>query len=336
MKRSISIVTITAISALLAVVSQTSAQTTVFNDTFTSGNDTVQNATPQDPTANSTAFEYFQQGANPATPVLSSGDLQLRGRTTSSSISEVQALFTTTPVTLATIGDYIDLTIVFLDTTNIFPSGSASTLNIGLYNSGGSKPTQGVRLDASGSGAGGAVGWQGYVGRIGGTGGATSQLITRTPQGPGLTNPNQSQDVLFSGASGSSTYNNPSGTGFGASTQLAAGLTGGSTYTLDFRILLSAANTLTISNALYSGSSVDSANLLFSDIGTASGTTFLTNAFDAFALGWRYNSASGPSAVDVSSITVSDLIAPIPEPTTFALAGMGIIGLMAARRFRRS
>lgn len=315
---------------LLALTSE--AQVTVFNDTFNNGS-TVQSATPIDPTANSTTYQYFQQGGTPATPTIASGDLHLAGRTTSSSISEVQALFTSTPVTLSSVGDWIDLTVVFTDTQNIFPAGSASTLNIGLYNSGGSKPVQGVRLDSTGSGTGGAVGWNGYIARIGGTGGAASAVFTRTPQGAGITNPNQSQDVLFNGASGSSTYNNPAGTTVGTTTpQFSAGLTASSVYTLDYRITLSDVNTLTISNALYSGNSVAGA-ALYNEIATALGATFITNSFDAFGLGWRFNSTSAANSIDVSSIMVTAQTSPVPEPSTIALAGLGLLGL--AVRFRR-
>src|SRR5665213_908 len=306
-----------ALSLPLAAV----AQTTVFNDTFGSGS-TAQSATPASPTATSTAYEYFQQGGNPVTPTLAVGDLHLAGRTTSSSISEVQALFTTTPVTLSTVGDWIDLTVVFTDTQNIFPAASASTLNIGLFNSGGSLPVQGVRLDSTGSGTGGAVGWTGYIGRIGGTG-SSSPIFTRAPQGAGLTNPNQSQDVLFNGASGSSTYNNPAGTTLGTTTPVfSAGLTASSTYTLDYQISLSAANTLMISNALYSGSSV-ACTALYNEIATASGATYLTGSFDALGLGWRFNSTSAANSIDVSSITVADSIQTIPEPGILALLGSG-------------
>jgi hypothetical protein len=311
------------------------ASTTVFNDTFASGS-TVQSASPASPTANSTAYQYFQQGGAPATPTLALNDLHLAGRTTSSSISEAQALFTTTPVALTTIGDWIEFTVVFTDTQNIWPAGSPSTLNIGLFNSGGSLPAQGVRLDAAGSGTGGAVGWIGYVGRISGTN--ASSLYTRTAQGAGLTNPNQSQDALFNGASGSSTFNNPTGTalggmGFaGGTNQYLGGLTGGSTYTLDYQISLSAAGSLTISNVLYSGGSVNPANILYSEIGLASGATFSTNSFDALALGWRYNSTSASSSIDVSSININDLIQPVPEPGTVALLGGGALVAVFLRR----
>lgn len=320
-----------AIAAPLAIT----AQTTVFNDTFNNGS-TVQVA-PSAPTANSTTYEYFQQGGSPTTPTIAANDLHLQGRTTSSSISEVQALFTTTPVTLATIGDYIDLTIVFTDTQNIFPSGSASTINIGLYSSGGSYPVQGVRLDSTGSGTGGAVGWTGYNARIGGTG-SSSPIFTRSPQGTGLTNPNQSQDVLFNGASSSSTYNNPLGTNVvmitPTSTVLSGGLTGGNTYTLDYQISLTAANTLTISNALYSGNSVNPLNILFSEMGTTNSLGGLVLSYDAFALGWRYNSTSAANSIDISSINVNALVQPVPEPGTLAMLGGGAVLAVLARRRR--
>ena len=282
----------------------------VFNDNFTNGS-TVQSGSPANPTANSTAYEYFVQGTTPSASITASHALQLNGHNSMSQLSEVQALFTTTPVTLATVGDYIDLTVVFTNTQNIYPVAGTNTLNIGLFNSGGAKPVQGVRLDASGSGTNGAVGWNGFVSRIVGTGGPAAAIYTRTPQGPGLTNPNQSQDALFNNASGSSSYNNPAGTTVGsATTQLSGGLITGSTYTVDYRITLSATGTLVISNALYTGNSVNSANTLFNTIHTSSGATFVTNSFDALALGWRYNNATAAAnSIDISQITVTASIA---------------------------
>jgi hypothetical protein len=314
-------------AGILGIASQSVfAQTTVFSDTFGSGS-TVQ-TTPTSPTANTTTYEWFQQGGTPTTPTIAAGDLHLFGRTTASSIAEVQALFTATPVTLSTVGDSLTATFVFTDTQNIFPANSASTINVGLFNSGGSAPVTGVRLDATGSGTGGAVGWNGYVGRISGTGGPNSSIITRPPQGAGITNPNQSQDVLFNGASGSSTYNNPTGALIANSGgAFTAGLTGGSTYTLSYSITLSAPGTLTINNNLFDSGN----NLLFSQSGSTS-TTPITS-YDGLGFGWRFNSTSAANSIDVSSINVTTASA-VPEPSTFALAGLGLAGL--ALRFRRS
>lgn len=119
----------------------------------------------------------------------------------------------------------------------------------------------------------------------------------------------------------------------GATNQCLGGLTGGSTYTLDYQIMLSAAGTLTISNALYNGSSVNPAHILYSEIGMASGATFLTNSFDGLAFGWRYNSASANSSINVSSINVNDLIQSVPEPGMAALFGGGaLLGVLFRRR----
>jgi len=115
--------------------------------------------------------------------------------------------------------------------------------------------------------------------------------------------------VLFNNASSSSSYNNPAGSTIGTNIQFSAGLTAGSTYTLDFQIALTATGTLTISNALYSGNAVNPANLLFSMIHRATDTDVVTSSLDALALGWRYNYTSAANSIDISQITVTASIA---------------------------
>ena len=329
MKRSNLILPILAATGILGIASQSVvAQTTIFSDSF--GNGSTVQAAPTAPTASSTTYEFFQQGATPTTPTIASGDLHLAARSTQSVLVEAQALFSSSPVTLATVGDSLNLKITFTDTLSIFPSGSASTLNIGLYNSHGSAPVSGVRLDTSTVSSGGAIGWTGYVGRIGGTGGANSAIFTRPAQGPS-NNSNQEQDVLFNGASGSGSYTNPTGM-LVATTggQLAGGLNQSSSYTLSYTITLTAPGTLTITNNLFDNTGGTS---LITQIGTTS--TSPETTFDALGFGWRYNLAPGAaSSVDVNSITVSDTIAGVPEPSVFALAGLGAAGFLR-RRFRR-
>ncbi|HXT13534.1 MAG TPA: PEP-CTERM sorting domain-containing protein [Candidatus Angelobacter sp.] len=313
------------------------AQTTVFSDTF--GGSSSTQVSPITPTATATTYEYFTQGVNPTTPTLASGDMHLVGRTTSITTSEIQALFTSTPVTLSTAGQYLNLTIVFTDNQNMFPSGSPSTLDIGLYNSGGVAPNIGARLDTGTYATGGGTQlWKGYIARIGGTGGATSAIITRPAQGVvtgGTTS--QNQDLLFNGASGTASFNDPTGSSV-ASTggQLASGLTSGNAYTLSYTITLSAANTLTISDDLYSGTTANPLNLLISQSGSTSSSPI--TSYDGLAFGWRLNNGSSlANAADINSITVSDNLAPVPEPSVFALAGLAVAGLaMRYRRARRS
>ena len=327
MKRSNLILPILAAAGILGIASQSVfAQTTVFSDTF--GNGSTVQTTPSIPTANSTTYQWFQQGANPTTPTIIAGDLHLQGRTTASSIAEVQAQFTTTPVTLQNVGDSLNFTVAFTDTQSILPSGTASTLNIGLFNSHGSAPVTGVRLDSSGSGTGGAIGWNGYVARISGATSPTSSIFTRPPQtGDGSTN--KFQDVLFNGASSGSTFNNPSGTTVATSGgTFTAGLTQGSAYTLSYTITMSAAGTLTITDVLSDSLN----NVLISQTGSTSSS--IETSYDSFGFGWRYNSGSAANSADVSSFTVTENLGAVPEPSVFALAGLGAVALMR-RRFRR-
>jgi hypothetical protein len=112
-------------------------------------------------------------------------------------------------------------------------------------------------------------------------------------------------------------------------------LNAGSVYTLDYRITLSAANTLTISNAIYSGSSVGGVPV-FAQIGSTNSVNpgDLVTTYDGLAFGWRevFGTASSSTA-DISSILVTrNDVAIVPEPATFALVGLGCAGLLVFRR----
>jgi hypothetical protein len=305
------------------------AQTTIFSDAFNNGS-TVQGS-PITPTSHSTTYQWFQQGGTPNTPVIAgAGDLQLAGRTTASSIAEFQALFTPTPITLTTIGDTLTFNISFVDSQNIFPAGSASTINIGMYNSGGTAPQTGSRLDSTTYTAGGGSQlWNGYVARIGGTGGASSSFYTRYLQGLNGTT-SQNQDLLFNGASGSAAYNSPTGSTIATSGgAFAAGLTAGSSYTLSYSITLTGANTLSFNNTLFDSGN----NAIFTQSGSLTSATN-NYTFDAMAFGWRYNSTAATNAIDVSSISVIQSVTAVPEPTTvvMTLTGFGLLFLVCRSR----
>lgn len=156
---------------------------TVFSDTFGSGS-TI-NGTPTAPTANSAAYQNWSQGANPANFSIGPGALHFEGRTTTSVFAEVQAQFASTPVALATVGDYVDLNLVFTDSLNVLLAGqnASSQLTIGLYNSGGVLPLTGARLDGNAFATGGAAGYLGYIGRLFLNGNAN--IITRPVQSGG-------------------------------------------------------------------------------------------------------------------------------------------------------
>jgi len=313
--------------ALALVAPMVALGDTVFSDTFGSGS-TI-NGTPFSPTANSAAYQNWSQGANPAGFSIGPNALHFAGRTTTSVFAEVQAAFAATPVTLNTVGDYIDLNLVFTDTLNILLAGqnSSSQITIGLFNSGATLPLTGARLDAAGFPTGGTAGYVGYIGRVMLNGNAS--VITRPVQSGGANS--SDQDLLFNNAGGGA-FNSPTGASVGATaTSFTGGLTQGSQYSLDYRITLNAANTLTISESIY-----DSVNtLLMSQSQVASGGTFLTSSFDALAFGWR---RSGPdsqgSSVNVNSILVTDYIQTIPEPGSLVMlcGGLGLLAFI--RRFR--
>jgi hypothetical protein len=330
MKRPNRILTSVIATGVLGITSQSVlAQTTLFNDTFNNGSTGQQPPTP--PTANSTSYETFQQGGTPNAPVITAGNMHLAGRTTASSLYEVQALFTTTPVILQNIGDTLTFNISFVNNQNIFPSGSASTINVGLYNSGGVAPNTGVNF-TTGNTTGGSQGWNGYVGRIsGGTGSSASSLFTRFPQTANGTT-SQNQDLLFNGASGTGSYNSPGGANIALSS--GGGVFGGfassgSSYSLSYSITLTGANTLSFSDTLFDSGN----NSLFTESGSLTSATN-NYTYDAFAFGWRYNSTSATNAIDVSSISVIQSVTAVPEPTTTALTLTGLGLLFLVRRNR--
>ena len=151
-----------------------------------------------------------------------------------------------------------------------------------------------------------AQNWQGYVGQISYVGG-NSQILNRAAQTGAF---NNNQELVTSGSQ-SSSYRNPPATSIGSKSVSSLMLNAGSMYTEVFQITLVGANTLTITNTLYSGPSVY--GTLISQFGSeAFGTNFLVNSFDGFAIGWREES-NQPTVIDISSIQISDQISNIPS-----------------------
>jgi hypothetical protein len=319
------------------------AQTTVFSDNFGNGSTLNGASTPGGtPLASSTSYD-LASGKSTTASTIAANDFKFTMAGTSSGFTEAQALFSSTPISLLTVGDWIDVSMVFTNTAGILSGVNATantTLNLGLFNSGGLAPVAGNLNNAglnatagSSFATGNTANWLGYSGKIV-KGSGTAGIITRPLQnGAGTASANQ--DLLFNNAGGGA-YNNPVGANVGTVSSSSTTLTAGSTYTLDFRITLTGANTLSISNALFSGVGTGGASV-FSEVAIASGATYLTNSFDGLALGWRYAGVSGDPAtvMDISQITVNDLIQPVPEPSTFALAGLGALGFAWTHRRQR-
>jgi len=218
---------------------------------------------------------------------------------------EAQALFAGSPVTLATVGDSVSLIVTFTNTSGLLTQAGA--MGFGLYNSGQNYPVPGglngtATTSFTDHNSGNAQPWVGYVGQIGFTG-SSSRIMTRPAQAF-VTLSNNCQDVVTSG-SGSSSYNYPSGDTVGsASTSPSVTLVAGNPYTELLTITLTAADTLAITNALYDGT--DTNGTLVSQFGgVASGSTFLTNSFDSFAIGWRATASTSATTIDINQIAVN-------------------------------
>jgi hypothetical protein len=82
------------------------------------------------------------------------------------------------------------------------------------------------------------------------------------------------------------------------------------------KLVLVATNSLAITNCLYSGTDTNGA-LLSQFGGIASGATFLTNSFDALAIGWRATANTSATAIDINKIAVSATLAvPVSQLST--------------------
>jgi hypothetical protein len=296
-----------------------SADITVFSDTFASGSTTN---TGNAPTANSTSYSTFSSKA--ITTTMGANDLGMAMGATTGGGAEWQALFTSTPLTLSTVGDYVNFQLTFVNTQNILTG--TGLLYLGLYNSGGSAPLLNLTNYGTVTQADGAQGWQGIVGAFA-TNGVSSKIWGR----PAQTLAGADQELLGNGVSSGATYNNPKGgqlTGASAVTSIL--LNNGGTYTMNFRIWLTASG-LAVTNSIFDGAGTGG-TLLGQVAGTSNGVASIS--FDGMAFGW-YEKAATPglaSAMDVNSIAITTNV--IPEPSTLVLVGMALISLMAVRRRR--
>jgi len=309
--------------ALFAAPLAVKAQTVVFNDTFGSSTKNPTAASPGTLTATQTAYEIASSKSATSSTV-SSGLLKFGNFSTGSGYCEGQALFTASPITLSAAGQYIEIYYTFNDTTTLFNgnAGNNEQINIGLYNSGGSGPTNGVLLWNSGlvssattAVTGGCQNWVGYNAQFAysQTAGNSSAIGTRPAQ-TGANNLNQ-------GIGSSSGYSG------GVNLTTMAGVVGqpaltvGSKYTMHLRITYVNATTLAITNTLYDGvgigGAVHSAGGFTARFG---GTTsnILTPTFDAFVVGFRPTSSpTTAETMEINSVTVAAFI-----PTAPTISGL--------------
>jgi hypothetical protein len=292
------------------------------------------------PTPTSASYAILSDKSTGSSSI-AANDFKVAMNNTSTGRIESQARFANSPVTLATTGDYIQLTLTFNNTLNLLTIGNNSYLGIGLFNSGGADPVANGALASSGlpgsSGSpyatGNAAGWLGYNARlVAGTG--SSRFMTRPIQSGSGTTP-RNQDVIHPGES--SGYNNPSGTQIGVNQVWNSFLTQGNTYTYALRLTLNGSGFLDVKQDLYDGIGTGGLNL-FTQSGTSTLATTPTLQFDSLGFGWKHSPGSSTaSTMDVSLIEVNAEIAVVPEPTSASLliAGVGVgLFLVAQRRSR--
>lgn len=297
---------LSAIAAMLTAAPFATSAAVYFSDTFSSGS-TLNSASPANPTPTSTAYELVANKAwNPNPPTIAANDLKFGIGATTAGYIQAQALFTNSPVALVLPGDYIQLTVVFTNTSGLLTA--AGQLGFGLYNSGQVKPVAGgINNSSPATFTGFAQGWVGYCADINFTG-ASSRLMTRPAQS-GTTIANQ--DLFTFGTS--SSY--ASGATIGSTTANAT-LTAGSVYTEVLTITLNDVNSLAITNVLYAGP--NTGGTVVTNFGSvATNTTFLTSGFDALVIGYcgRGNTGGNP-LFDVSSVQVAGSVSTITTPPT--------------------
>lgn len=288
----------------LAAIPVAFAQNVVFQDSFTA--DALNPSTYPAVTPTSTGWVVATNKAS-AAPTEAGGVLTINMAGTSSGFAETQALFSPSTVQLLP-GTYIEVVATFVP-THVLTSASDNFI-VGLYNSGGSAPVSGLLNSGLSNtltnfATGGAKGWIGFNANLPISG--TPRVLTR----PAQTGANNTvQDVVVDSQSTSVGYSTPAGVSASSITAFTTTWTNGLTYTLSYKLSLSADNaTLTSAVSLYNGTGTTGTGtntLVGSYTARFTGANILTRSFDALAFGWRADAgASNASNIKLSALTVS-------------------------------
>jgi hypothetical protein len=309
------------------------AQVTIFSDTFNNGSTTNQPSIPLPGGAGpntSTSYDIASVKNGLLNSFIQPNDLRLTlSAGTTSGFLEAQALFTTNPFELNAVGDYIDIAVVFTNTTGtLLSAGPSSALWLGIYSSGDTPGTE-TNIPVSGDGLGNAglnvassfvsgncQPWAGYVAQITPNGGSMETRPTQLVSGNNSVN----QELLApSGITGD--FQHPAGTGLqsvsGTTPPAVGSIASSGAYTEDLRITVIGNALLVVSNALYQGNGA-SGTPIYSQIGTATTTnnTFLTSVFDGLAIGTRSSGTTANPLMDISSISITGISTPVSGPPT--------------------
>jgi autotransporter-associated beta strand protein len=303
----------------LAAAPSTSSAATFFTDDFSHGSSLNGNSIPGGtPAASFTSYDIAST-KNATACTIAPNDLTMKlNAATTSGFVEAQALFTNNAIALSTIGDYIDISVVFTNTGGtLLAAGSGSLLWIGLFDSGGSAPAAGGLANAgltttAGSpfAAGNCANWQGYAAQI--SGGGTTRTYTRPLQN-GANTTSANQELLGNNVGGGA-FNNPGATVLATAPVTNITLTAGGQYTLFLRLTLSGANNLTISNSLFVGAGTGGTIVFTQQTNNITNATFLTASFDGLCVGTRSSGTSLNPTMDIASIVITGQSTPVTTP----------------------
>ncbi len=250
----------------------------------------------------------------------------------SGAVDELVGAFTS--VTLANAGDYVSLVVNF-NSPNIGQASSSGSLDMALMNSLGTPLGTGyIKSNTSGGATGSDEGYLAGIGMDSAHEKNSTKFWTRDAGagGNGL------------GYYSQTTYH----TQIGTSDKTAAALANSDSYTLTFTIaaLNAGATEMQVNAQIYDntlGAMVDNytipATFQTGGASTRSPAPNVgdyitpTSTFDTFDFG-TYTGSTSPYDINLTDVQIVAYVTTVPEPSTFALAGLGLAGL-AARLFRR-
>jgi fibronectin-binding autotransporter adhesin len=310
------------------------AQQTVFYDNFATSTINGTSTNNGSATASYTSYD-IASGKSATSTTIAPGHFGLECASTSAGYLEGQALFTSYPVTLATVGDSIDIQVVFTDTTNFFNNNAANaeSFGVGLFYSGGSLPictnTTGTNLWNGGlassrieSTLGGVQNWIGYRGLLTYNPGASASSVIQTRPAQNQGN-NQNQCLMQSGSGG---YAGANTVAQQANSWVGLTLNIGSQYTVDYNISITSTNPLTLAftNILYAGVGTSGTVIATNGGITSNSSYILTTNFDSFSVGGE-RTGSRQSTNDINQVMITATLAAQAGPY-YVVSGTGGCG----------